>query len=166
MENQAPRQTQPSEVAPSAPQPISPEPAHKGKIWKIIGIILGSVVVIVSLLTWYSMNKTYNEKMKVTGAWVAVGTAGFSEGRAIFPSLALDSNNTPYVAYQDGANDGKATVMKYDGANWVNVGTAGFSAGGAPFPSLALDSNNTPYVAYSDKANGEKVTVMKYDEGK
>lgn len=43
---------QPPEMPPSAPQTIPPEPAHIGKIWKIIGIILGSVIVVFSLLAW------------------------------------------------------------------------------------------------------------------
>jgi hypothetical protein len=43
--------------------------------------------------------------MKFNGsAWEQVGAAGFSAGVASFTSLALDNNDTPYVAYMDGAN--------------------------------------------------------------
>ncbi|MEN6490285.1 MAG: hypothetical protein ABFD66_15635, partial [Smithella sp.] len=38
----------------------------------------------------------------VTSKWETVGTAGFSAGRASYPSIALDSSGTPYVAYMDG----------------------------------------------------------------
>lgn len=55
MENQTPQQMQSPEVSSSIPQPISPEPVHKRKIWKIIGIILGSVVVILLLLVGYGI---------------------------------------------------------------------------------------------------------------
>jgi len=96
--------------------------------------------------------------------WKNVGTAGFSAGTAEYTSLAFD-NGTPYVAYRDGDNGGKATVMKYTaGAGWEAVGAAGFSAGGADYTSLAFN-NGIPYVAYRDNGNGGKATVMKYTAG-
>ena len=95
--------------------------------------------------------------------WTNVGNPEFSVGNASFTTFALDSNNTPYVAYSDGANNNKATVMKFDGTNWVSVGNPGFSAGQALYTSVALDLNNTPYVAYADDANNGKETVMKFD---
>ena len=52
-------------------------------------------------------------------AWKIVGNAGFSEGTAYYTSLAFSSAGEPYVAYEDDGNSGKATVMKFDGANWI-----------------------------------------------
>jgi len=95
--------------------------------------------------------------------WVDVGNAGFSTGGALYTSLALTSDGTPYVAYQDESNSYKATVMKYDGSAWVTVGNAGFSAGQANYLCFALESNGTPYVAYADGANSNKATVKKYN---
>ena len=95
--------------------------------------------------------------------WLTVGPAGFSAGAASETSLALDKNNVPYVAYEDGANGYKVTVMKYNGAAWETVGSAGFSAGLSVGEDLVLDKNNVPYVAYDDGANGYKATVMKYN---
>ena len=46
-------------------------------------------------------------------SWQVVGSAGFSAGQADYTSLAIDGSGVPYVAYQNGANDYKATVMKY-----------------------------------------------------
>lgn len=60
MENQnlVPPQIQPS--APQVPvspiQSLSPEPKHKGKIWKISGLILISIAIIFSLLAWYGFH--------------------------------------------------------------------------------------------------------------
>jgi len=105
--------------------------------------------------------------MKYTGgAWEFVGSANFSAGHVDTISLALDSNNTPYVAYEDYANGQGATVMKYTGSGWVALGQAGFSAGyvGHGSLSLALDSSNTPYVAYTDLYN-TGATVMKFSGG-
>jgi hypothetical protein len=98
--------------------------------------------------------------------WVTVGTAGFSAGTADYTSLALDSGNTPYVAYVADFNlgyGGMATVSRYDGSNWVTVGTGSVSAGLVRYMSLALDSGNTPYVAYQDFGNKGRATVSKYD---
>lgn len=98
----------------------------------------------------------------VNAQWQPVGTAGFSAAGIAHPSLAFNSNNEPYIAFKDGANAQKATVMKFDGTNWVIVGTAGFSAGFASYSSLAFNSSNEPYVAYRDN-NLDKLTVKKFD---
>ena len=98
---------------------------------------------------------------KTAATWQYVGTAGFSSGGANFPSLVFNGS-TPYLAFGDVANDGKASVVKFNGPSWVNVGPAGFSDGLAFYTSLAID-NGTPYVAFSDMAHGEKLSVMKFD---
>jgi hypothetical protein len=104
--------------------------------------------------------------MKYDGSnWVSVGSPGFSAGITVYFSSNVSLyvyNGTPYVAYSDGDNGSKATVMTYDGSNWVNVGSPDFSAGGAYFESLNV-YNGTPYIAFMDYANGRKTTVMMYD---
>lgn len=98
-------------------------------------------------------------------SWENVGSAGFSSGTATNTVLAFNpSNNQPYVSFVDGANGGKATVMRFDGTNWVVVGSAGFTAGTATDPKLVFKpSVNEPYVAFADGANGGKMTVMRFD---
>ena len=95
--------------------------------------------------------------------WNTVGTVGFSAGSVYSTKLAFAPDGTPYVAYQDFANAGKTTVMKYNGSAWGTVGSAGFSAGLANELSLAFAPEGTPYVAYKDGANGDKMSVMKYN---
>jgi hypothetical protein len=98
--------------------------------------------------------------------WTVVGSADFSAGQVNFNSLALDSSDTPYVAYMDIATtpNGLATVMKYDGSSWVTVGSAGFSVGAVNWTSLAI-SSGTPYVAFFDSGEptSGKATVMTYN---
>jgi len=100
---------------------------------------------------------------RAAAVWQNVGTAGFSAGGVDSTSLALNGSGTPYVAYRDGVNSYKATVMKFNGTSWENVGAAGFSAWGALYTFLAIDGNDTPYVAYTDWGNSYKATVMKYE---
>lgn len=102
--------------------------------------------------------------MKFDGvAWVNVGLARFSPDRALSPSLDIDSQNIPYVAFANDANGRKAMVMKYNGTSWENVGIDGFSADDASWIDLAIDNDDTPYVAYRDSGNSGKTTVMKYN---
>lgn len=101
--------------------------------------------------------------MKFDGTnWVYVGAKGFVAG--VYPSLAIDKNGTPYIAFDHNG----ASVMKFDGTNWVYVGANGFSAGNALYTSLALDTNGNPYVAYWDMSDIQnqppyKTAVMKFD---
>jgi len=96
--------------------------------------------------------------------WQNVGNPHFSAGEAIYTSLAISPSGQPYVAYYDGGNSGKATVMKFDGTNWTNVGNAGFSAGVAHWISLVFNPiDGQPYVAFGDDAHSGKATVMKFD---
>ena len=94
--------------------------------------------------------------------WQNVGNAGFSAGEADYVSLVIDGSGTPYIAYEDGDNSDKATVMKYDGTSWVPVGAPGFSDGAVNNLSLAIDLD-TPYIAYSDANNSGKITAMKFN---
>ncbi len=101
--------------------------------------------------------------------WLPVGSRGFSSDAAGYTSMALDQNNTPYVAYSDYANGQKATVMKYNNATstWQVMGAAGFSAGETDYVTLVLDSQGNPYVAYVDLSiSGRPVIVMKYNGAK
>ena len=62
-----------------------------------------------------------------SSGWEVVGSSHFSAGSAIYTSIAIAPDETPYVVYQDNGNSNQATVMKFDGSNWVNVGSPGFS---------------------------------------
>jgi hypothetical protein len=100
--------------------------------------------------------------------WIYVGSPSFSDGWVVFVSIALDSNDIPYVAYSDQSdinNSNKVTVMKYIGegsTGWVPVGQKRFSNAEANYTSLVLDSNGTPYVGYSECEDNCQATVMKH----
>ena len=107
-------------------------------------------------------NAKITVKKFVGGAWVTVGNASFSN-TAIDINIAIDGNNTPYIAYRDQNNGNKATVMRFNGVSWVNVGSSAFTAGTAYYISLAIAANGMPYIGFQDGANSNKVTVMKYN---
>jgi plastocyanin len=148
--------------------------------WEIVGSpgFTGSSVEFLSLYIYngtpYVSYSDYGSRnrasvMKYTGlgttGWENVGVAGFSAGMVEFTSLQI-YNGTPYVAYKDGGNSNKATLMKYTGiepSGWENVGPAGFSAGEVDFLSFYL-YNGLPYITYQDITKDSKATVMKFSD--
>ncbi len=97
------------------------------------------------------------------GQWAGVGSAGFSPGQVGYVSLAFAPDGTPYIAFNDDANNQGATVEKFNGTAWVVVGSADFSAGSAEGETLAFAPDGTPYVAYQDDANNQGTTVQKFN---
>ena len=95
-------------------------------------------------------------------AWEIVGSAGFAAISPTYtnPTFAIAPDGAPYLAFSDGANDGKATVMKFTGTSWVAVGGAGFSES-ATVVSLAFAPDGAPWVAYQNGSS--KATVKKFD---
>jgi len=92
-----------------------------------------------------------------------VGTPGFSGKSIDRISLVFSNAGVAFVAFRDGNNGDKATVMRWSGTAWVNVGNQGFSAGWAASLSLAISSSGVPYVAFADGANDNRTTVMRFD---
>ncbi|WP_423149068.1 gliding motility-associated C-terminal domain-containing protein [Rubrolithibacter danxiaensis] len=106
--------------------------------------------------------KRYNS---VTSSWENVGATGFSAGSVAYTSIAIDSNNMPYVVYQDITNGSKATVKRFNSSSsaWETVGTVGISSANVSYTSIAIDKANIPYVIYQDKAKANKATVKKFN---
>ncbi len=112
--------------------------------------------------------------------WGVVGAPAFSAGTAEWLSLVVlpgveppgadRGGGFPCLAYADGANGNRLTVMNYDGAAWAPLGAPGFSAGQVSSVSLATGevpvgggSATWYYAAYQDYANGQRATVMAND---
>ncbi|MBK8478626.1 MAG: hypothetical protein IPL39_20800 [Opitutaceae bacterium] len=96
--------------------------------------------------------------------WTAVGGAGFSVARADYIRMALAPDGSPWVAYDDSSQEGKLTVMRFDGTAWVGVGSAGFSAAAIDQAiRLAFAPDGAPHVAYVDNKNTARVSVKRFD---
>jgi len=77
-------------------------------------------------------------------------------------SLAFDSQNAPYVAYQLLDAQNKAAVRKFDGQNWVAVGAPGFSPPNADYMAMTVDPFDVPWVVFRNSTLGGRATVMRF----
>jgi len=92
-------------------------------------------------------------------AWVPLGSPGFSSGDAMWISMAVH-HGTPYVAFTDGLDpsapeEGKATVMKFDGQAWAPLGSERFTPASAAYNSLFIVENGGDpelYLSFQDGA--------------
>ena len=96
--------------------------------------------------------------------WSLLGGTFISTGNAFYMSLAVDTNEIPYVAYEDG-NPGRISVKKYNGTTWVNVGNLQFSSGNASEISIAISESGSPYVIYVDSSIGGGQAIVKQFNG-
>lgn len=95
--------------------------------------------------------------------WKAVGASFSGLQLSSFSSIAISSQNVPYVAYQEQPSK-KIVVSKFDGSDWITVGTPEFSDGEVAYIYMAVDPFNVPYVAFADYSTSNKrITVMKYN---
>jgi len=122
----------------------------------------------------YTGNSSESDAVASDGwEYVDLGsTPRISQGNAREPNIVLDSNDTPYVSFEDAENSYGATVMKYTGSSgesdavagdgWEYVGTSANIAEDFQDLHIALDSDDTPYVSFADSNNNMKTTVMHY----
>jgi len=77
-------------------------------------------------------------------------------------SLAFDSQNAPYVAYQRFDDQNKAAVRRFDGTTWVPVGALGFSPPSADYMAMTIDPFDVPWVVFRNSTLGGRATVMRF----
>ncbi|PKM76214.1 MAG: hypothetical protein CVU90_13735 [Firmicutes bacterium HGW-Firmicutes-15] len=97
------------------------------------------------------------------GDWQTLGSALPETDSAYTPSLAIDSET--YLAFKDGSNEDKATVMQYVYPdNWQSLEFTEFSNDVVADTHLALDCSGYPYIAYRNSINDVKVYSFCDDE--
>ncbi|AEI66029.1 hypothetical protein LILAB_20645 [Corallococcus macrosporus] len=101
--------------------------------------------------------------------WKPLGgriSANPGETPADNPALALDSDDTPIIAWSesDGTNR-RVHVRKWTGEDWLSLGGAPSEipeSAGAATVSLQLDEEGTPWVAWDASANGGPSRIFVY----
>ena len=114
-------------------------------------------------------------------SWEEVGSGSASgggisnnSGHSSSPSIAIASDNTPYVAWHDQTGDTEIYVRRWNGSSWEEVGSGSASGGGisdngdsSVGASVAITSDNTPYVAWGDNSSGgdSEIYVRRWGNG-
>lgn len=125
------------------------------KLWRKMVTFLIILALCITLLPW-GPTVAY----AYTQTWRTVGPGAISGIQPYIVRMALDSEDTPYVACMDSSFNG--TLYRFNGTEWETVG-------GSPFANnvtnesldMALDSQDTPYATYISSAT---LYVMKYAE--
>lgn len=99
---------------------------------------------------------------QVSAQWSTVANAGFSSSSANYTVMAVDANNTPYIAYSDNSKSNKLTVERLVGTSWISIGGKGVSASSVSHISMFINGTDV-YVGFRDDAQNGKATVMKYN---
>src|SRR5690606_1874680 len=84
--------------------------------------------------------------------WFALGGGPASTDPAGDVAYAVDQSRVVWLAYTNGNNQGRATVLRYLYGAWEQVGSAGFTPENAGDLGLAVDAAGTPYLAFRDNA--------------
>jgi len=103
-------------------------------------------------------------------AWVVVGGSAAgpdrpaieTEGWRQWLSLAFDSQNLPYVAYQRYDDDHRAAVRRFRNGQWEAVGNLGFTPTRADYLALAIAPDDVPWVVFRDASQSGRASVMRF----
>jgi hypothetical protein len=97
-----------------------------------------------------------------TNIWQATGD-GLSDGTAAQISLGFNSQNTPYIVFEDAGNAQGATLLRRVGGKWEGVGEKNFTGGYGLYLPLDFGPGDIPYVGFLENFNSNKATVMKFE---
>jgi len=108
--------------------------------------------------------------------WVEVGTGSATGGGvsgsadiAVFPSIAIAPDGTPYVAW---ATYAEIYVRRWDGSDWVEVGAGSATGGGisdsggwSSAPATTIAPDGRPIVAWEDGNTGDRQIYVRQWSG-
>lgn len=112
----------------------------------------------VYVIYYLKANNLIKVKKYADGEWSDLGNIG-KIGNA--PKIAVGSDNTVYVSFNDEGENGYYYVHKYKNGNWEQAGASYVSAGGGSWARLALDTKDIPYVSWVDFYAGRVMYVSK-----
>lgn len=113
-------------------------------------------------LAFHSYGGPLNVMSFENDSWTTIGSGiGTPDSDMDFE---LDSNGTPYVAFNDNSSGNKCVVKMYDGSDWVSVGVP-VSSGAARSIELAIDNNGIPYVAFYEQEQNAAGYIYRFENG-
>lgn len=77
------------------------------------------------------------------------------------PKIAIGSDNSVYIAFNDAGEGNCYFVHRFKNGNWETMGTSYVTAGGGSWAKLTLDNKDVPYVSWVDFYQGRKMYVSK-----
>jgi hypothetical protein len=120
-------------------------------------------VPFVSTVYYNGTNTVCNIYKLNSGSWSSIGIVGntyLEYNRSITTTdLAIDANDTLYVAYGDDNNNRLAKVKKFDGSNWLLVGNGSLSPGYATRLHIIVDTINSVYMSCASSYNPSSTTA-------
>ncbi len=138
----------------------------KGKTWKKLETIMeemgydGSIAAGTDgVYVTYSLksNNLIKVKKYANDEWSDVGQIGKIGS---VPKIAVDAQNSVYVAFNDAGESNRYYLNRYKNGNWETMGSY-ITSGGGSWARLALDSKDVPYVSWVDFYAGNKMYVSK-----
>jgi uncharacterized protein YjdB len=138
---------------------------------RVIGISPGSVVVSYSksnscgtTVKTHSILVMPGEGFACTPSWKRIGHIEDSIGQAMRPpSMTIDKNGIPYVAFWDGTDSDRTKVFKYVSGEWQNVGVGNVTGKYTNNSALAVDYLNRVYIAFADEDHDFKTCVRRFN---
>jgi|GEM_PF-1313119 len=111
-----------------------------------------------------AMLATTGSALYAQAPWQGLGANdGMVNGSSDYSSIAVDTNNVPFVAYSDLSDGSKLKIKKFNGTDWEAVGTNP-SEGSALYIVMKVDRANVPHVLFRDGSAGStKLTLKKFD---
>jgi len=135
------------------------------------------------VVAWQNNDTTFAQiyvRRLENGSWVELGAGSATGGGisntssfATYPSLAIDPQDAPVVAWEELANSNyEIYVRRFDGTSWQELGASSASGGGvsqnsgsSSLPALAVAANGDIAVAWMDDSSGDYEVYAKHFDG-
>ncbi len=88
------------------------------------------------------------------GVWSTIADFIPNLGGSEYATIAIDSRDNVYLAFQDYAVTRRLTVTRCSNGKWDFVGSQGFSPSSVQFVGIDIDKSDNVYINYADNSTG------------
>ena len=97
-------------------------------------------------------------------AWIPILPNDSSQISAYYysqqPSMVLDSNGTPFIAFIENTDSSRIVVKKYNGSIWEKVGIGNPSGAYSSNPIIGINPSGEIYLAFKAYQSGYRVKKL------